>query len=322
MKASLKALATQWAAILAAGLALVLGCEGRGRAPAEGPVKVVASVFPLADVARQVGGAHVAVTTLLPPGETPHDFQPKPRQVEAVAQARLLLTVGLGMDIWAQRAADASGNRDLTVLEFREAVKAEPIKVEAHGGEDQHAHTAGDPHLWLDPVLMKAYVGVLAETLARIDPGHAEDYRSRGEAYGAELEKVHAAYQQTLSTARRRAFVSFHSAFTYTAARYGLSQEAVFEAGRGGIGAKHLEEVVHFIKQHQIEVLFAEPQFPVDRMNAIARQTGATVKTLDPLGNPDVPGHDSYQALMRTNLAVLAEALECSDVWRATQPAP
>ena len=323
----------------AAVVALVGGCGGRSEAPAEGPLTIVASIFPLADVARQIGGEDVTVTTLLPPGETPHGFQPKPRQVEAVAQARLLLTVGLGMDLWADRAAEASGNKGITILELGAALKAEPIKVEPHGAEEEshpagehldaheqgpheHAHEAGDPHMWLDPVLMQAYVQALAETLIRIDPAHAAGYRVRHEAYRAQLEDLHAAYRRTLATARRKAFVSFHSAFTYTAARYGLSQEAVFEVGRGGVGPKHLEQVVQFMRDHGIRVLFAEPQFPADRLQALVEATGATVRTLDPLGNPHLPGHDSYLGLMRTNLAVLAEALEASDVTLTTQPAP
>jgi len=323
---------------LAAAALLVVGCNGSGESPSTGGrVTVVASIFPLADAARQVGGEHVAVFTLLPPGQTPHGFQPRPRQVERVAQARLLLTIGLGMDVWAESAAKAAGRSELAILELSTAVNAAPIKVEPHGhkerdrkhGEDAghegtehedehheaqpHHRTAGDPHLWLDPVLMKAYVRALADELARIDPAHAADYRTRRDAYSTELDRLDADYRRTLGSARIKAFVSFHSAFTYTAERYGLKQAAVFHAERGGIGPKDLEAVIDFVKTNGIKVLFAEPQFPLDRLTPLVEQTGATVKTLDPLGNPNVPGRDSYVALMRSNLAVLAEALESAD---------
>lgn len=316
------------AAALVAAVLLIGGCDGGDDTPpAGGRVKVVASIFPLADVARAVGGDHVEVSTLLPPGQTAHGFEPSPRQVERVAEARLVLTVGLGMDLWAENAARRVAQPDLTILEFHAAVSDAMDDGDAHKQEHEHEpeaeaegeagehhhHEAGDPHLWLDPVRMKVYVQALAEELAVMDSANAADYRTRGDAYRAELDRLDADYRRVLGTAKIKAFISYHSAFTYTAARYGLTQEAVFHADRGGIGPKHLEKVIDFVSEHRIKVIFAEPQFPVDRLKPLVDQTGVTVRTLDPLGDPNVPGRDSYLALMRTNLATLAEALECAE---------
>lgn len=304
------------------------GCGG-GPGPADdGRIRVVASILPLADAARQIGGDHVAVTTLLPPGQTPHGYTARPRQVEALAEAHLLLTVGLGLDPWAVQAARAVESRDLVVLEFAASVSATPIKVEPHeDGEDDedhdhaHAHALGDPHLWLNPVLMKEYGAVLAGRLTEVDPARADDYRANLAAWIAQLDDLDRDYRRRLATARHRAFVSYHSAFTYLAARYGLKQEAAFEVGRGGLGAEHLERVIRFVREHDIKVIFAEPQFPLDRLRALTEATGAVARTLDPLGDATVPERASYVALMRTNLAALCEALEC-DHAASSQPSP
>jgi zinc transport system substrate-binding protein len=325
----------RWRGVFAAAgggllLSLLAGCSGGSPAPAGGKVKVVASIFPLADVAREIGGEHVEVVMLLPAGETPHGFQPKPRDSEALARARLLLTVGLGLDLWADRAAAASGNRALTTLVFAEAVRVEPIKVapaevheehEAHAEHEEHAHPFGDPHLWLDPTLMKEYTAALAGALSTIQPEHAADFQTRQEAYGAALDRLDEEYRSTLATARIKSFVSFHSAFTYVARRYGLLQQAVLEPERSDVSAGHLERVVEFVRSRGVKVLFAEPQYPRDRLAALAQQTGTTVMTLDPEGNPHVPGHDSYLSLMRTNLDTLAKALECSHAPSSTRAA-
>ena len=313
------------------------GCSRTPTPSREGPFQVAASIFPLADAARVVGGENVTVTTLLPAGRSPHGYQLKPRQVEAVASARLLLVVGLGMDEWAEQAARVGGGR-LEVLRMADVVGAEPLAPApeappAAGGtaprghppgaaEHKHHHTGPDPHFWLDPVLMRRFVKALGGKLARLDPENAARYRRRQKAYEEQLERLHEDYSRTLAAARRREFVSFHSAFTYTAARYGLEQMAVLEAGRGEISARHLEEVIEFIRRKRVKVVFAEPQFPADKLLVIRRETGAAVGVLDPLGNPEEPGRDSYLALMRTNLAVLAEALECEDVSPASRPAP
>ena len=102
------------------------GCSRTPAPSREGPFQVAASIFPLADAAREVGGENVTVTTLLPAGRSPHGYQLKPRQVEAVASARLLLVVGLGMDEWAEQAARVSGGR-LEVLRMADVVGTEPL---------------------------------------------------------------------------------------------------------------------------------------------------------------------------------------------------
>ncbi|MFW6158816.1 MAG: metal ABC transporter substrate-binding protein, partial [Planctomycetota bacterium] len=102
------------------------GCSDTGSSPDSArSLPVVASIFPLADVARQVGGSDAEVTTLLPPGSTPHGFEPKKEQAETLAASRLLVVVGLGMDSWAEAAAHAA-NADIRVLRFAEVVGAEP----------------------------------------------------------------------------------------------------------------------------------------------------------------------------------------------------
>jgi zinc transport system substrate-binding protein len=103
--------------------------------------------------------------------------------------------------------------------------------------------------------------------------------------------------------------VSFHSAFTYLAARYGLIQAAVFGAHVEGLGPQPLEHVINFVKEHKIKVVFAEPQFPADRLSWLAEQTGVSVGKLDPLGNPSVTGYASYLEMMRSNLKELVKAL-------------
>lgn len=283
--------------------------------PREGQIRVVASVFPLADVAATIGSQHVEVTTLLPPGQTPHGYEPHPRQAEAIAQADLLLVVGLGMDAWAQHSARASGNEELRILVMAEvegiqAIQVEtPAEPEAHHHHAEAGHHLGDPHLWLDPKLMGLFADALGATLSEMDPARAADYRRNAQAFLKELDELDREYRQVLANVKRKEFVSFHSAFTYLAARYGLKQVAVFEANVEEFGPRQLERVVQFIKQHKIKVVFAEPQFPPDKLRALAQQTGAVVRQLDPLGHPGIDQRDSYLAMMRYNLARLGEAL-------------
>jgi zinc transport system substrate-binding protein len=288
--------------------------------PAGAPsVRAVASIFPLADVVAQIGGDRVEVTTLLPPGQSPHGYESNPRQAEAVAKADLLVTVGLGLDPWAEQSADASGNRKLRRIVLGEMKEIQPLlqqtaeeEQDHHHPGDEHEHEHGhygDPHLWLDPQVMVDFANAVAEMLIELDPQHMDDYHLRRVAYQKELHVLDAEYREALKDVPRREFVAFHSAFTYLAERYKLKQVAVFEADAASLGPRQLERVVNFVKANNVKVIFAEPQFPADKLAALAEQTGATVKQLDPLGSPDLQGRDSYLALMRYNLARLREAL-------------
>jgi len=284
--------------VVAAALAVLVSIAAPGcgsdepESRATDKLSVAASIFPLADVAKQIGGEHVEVATLLPPGATPHGFEPQPRQVEQLADCRLLLAVGLGVDPWAERAAEAGG-AGITVLRMGKAAGAD----------------AADPHLWLDPALMKTFAAAVADEMAKLDPPNAAHYRERGAAFADEVDKLDAEYREALGEVKGRAFVSFHPAFSHVAKRYGLTQAtlAASHASEGGPAA--LERVVEFVKEHRIKVVFAEPQFPAEKLRWLEEQTGASVSRLDPLGNPAVDGYGSYLDMMRSNLGALVTAL-------------
>jgi ABC-type Zn uptake system ZnuABC Zn-binding protein ZnuA len=264
--------------------------------PAGGPIRIVASIFPLGDVARQVGGEAVHVEVLLPPGVTPHGFEPKPPQAEMLSRADLLLRIGLGADPWARLSAEASGNERLRTLLFSETVGIDTLHVK-------------DPHLWLDPVLMGHFVAVLSESLCAIRPAAAPGIRARAELFQHELTGLDREYGERLRSAKTRAFVSFHSAFTYIAERYDLDQAAVFEAHMEEPGPHVLEHVVTFIRDHGIHVLLAQPQIPLASAQWLREQTGVSIEVLDPLGSPQQEGYTGYLEMMRSNLETLTRAL-------------
>ncbi len=291
------------------------GCDG-GRVPeTDGDrLHLAASVFPLADVVRQIGGEQVRVVTLLPPGATPHGFEPPARTVEELASCRLLVMVGRGMDLWAPQAARAA-RPEMRLLQMASTAAAaeQPHHHHAHGEPCTHAHghhhEAGDPHVWLDPVLMKAFVPKLTAEMARLAPKHQEVFERRAAAFIKELDALDGAYREAVAGWKIKAFVVFHPAFTYLAERYGLTQETLAASHAEEGGPEALERVVAFVKEHRLRVIFAEPQFPADKLRWLEEQSGVRVGRLDPLGSPDVAGYDSYPAMMRSNLKALADAM-------------
>lgn len=292
------------------------GCQSRPENTEKSDkIHVVASIFPIADVTRHIAGEEADVTCLLQAGSSPHDFQPSPSQVEIIAQADLVILIGEGIDLWAlPQGGDVPARHTLLKLAASLNPHEEAEEHDEHEEEDAdhhgHHHGEGDPHLWLDPVLMQQFTQVIADTLSEIDPSNRDAYQQRAQAYIAQLKQLDEQYRQTLERIPNKNFVTFHPAFTYIAERYGLNQRSLLTADAEGFGPERLESLAKFIRDNRIKAIFAEPQFPADRLEALARETGASVGRLDPLGSPHVEGYNSYLDMMRSNLDALAKGLK------------
>lgn len=314
-------------------LGLILGGPERIARAADPPLRMVASIFPLADVGQQVGGEVAQVETLLPAGETPHGYWPKPPQVEMLARADLLLLVGIGVDSWASQSAEVAGNQHLHVLVFSEVVEigsfseagslqqlgegtgvGHPHRAHEHADagdpDDAQRHRACiDPHLWLDPVLMEKFVAALAETLCVLRPGMSAGIRERAADYRADLRALDLAWRERLSDIPGRIFVTLHSAFGYLAARYGLEEVALYTSHMQEPDPRALESVVRIVREEDIRVIFIQPQISPHTAQWFGEQTGAELEILDPLGHPARPGYEGYLQLMESNLRALERGL-------------
>lgn len=296
-------------------LLVVLGFGGGLGVAQEQRIAVTASIVPLADFCRQIGKDRVDVQVLVPPGASPHTFEPPPSVVARAASARLFLYIGEGLEPWAQRLAKSlkKGSVALEAAQglplIRDTQSEEPPKPR-HGKEKHsHSHGGANPHIWLDPLLAKEICSKIAEALIRVDPSQKEYYERNLGSYGGKLEALHQEIQERISTFRIRKYVCFHPAYEYFSRRYGLEQAGVIELSPGREPSpKHLKNLVTAIKEHGIQVVFGEPQLNPRVAEVIAQEAGVKVAILDPLGGRPPYGSD-YLALMRHNLQVMAESM-------------
>ncbi len=260
-------------------------------------VKVVASIFPLADLVRNVGGGHVEVQTLLPPGASPHVYEPTPSVMMRVAKAQLFVEIGAGLEFWADRLVSVAGPH----LKILVLSKGMPL---IGGGEE-----GANPHVWLDPVLAMEMVRKIEAALSGIDPAHAADYRKNADVYIKNLKGMDAQIRREVSAFRIKSYVSFHAAWDYFGRRYGLKSAGSIEEAPGREPTpRQIERIVKGIKEKGIRAVFAEPQFNPRSARIIAQEAGAKLLMLDPVGG--TPGRDSYIKLMEYNLGVMSEAMK------------
>jgi zinc transport system substrate-binding protein len=299
--------------ILMACAVLMLLAGPAGASP--GKLRVAASLTPLGDFCRQIGGELVEVQVLIPPGASPHVFEPSPSEVTRVMQAQVVVYVGAGLEPWMDKILRARGTASLTVVEATQGI---PLiqGVEEHPGEKaheehaEHSHEGGNPHVWLDPVLAQKICRKIAAAFIQVDPAHRQAYEANLGRYLTALQELDQDIRQQVQTWRIHDFVSFHDAFGYFAQRYHLHLAGVIEAAPGREPSpRYLAELISTIRQRGIRVVFAEPQLNPRIAEVIAGEAGAKVLMLDPVGGRP-PYGSNYLQLMRYNLAEMAQAMK------------
>lgn len=272
-------------------------------------IGVVVSIYPLKDIVEQVGGERVRVDYMIPPGASPHTFEPKPSDIKRLNRANLLFLIGGGLEFWAEKVVSAL-NKKPRVIVLSKGLSLLKEK-HSHGAHDRYdKREFFDPHIWLDPIMVMTMVDRIRDVIADSDPSNRIYYAQRAERFKDEIMKLHLRIEETAKRFRTREFVTFHSAWNYFAKRYGLRIIGIIEESPGKEASPaHIAKIVKEIRETKVKVVFVEPQFNPKAAEVIAKETGAKVFILDPIGGPDIKGRASYIGLMNHNLSVLASAL-------------
>jgi len=275
-------------------------------------ISVIASIFPVADMVKQVGGMYVDVTTVIPPGASPHTYEPKPSLLKKISEARVFFMIGAGLELWAGKFVRLSKNQ-LHTVKLSEGISLIKLSKHHHVGDEDILDTESgfaNPHIWLDPNIAKLMVNKIVSVLCKIDNKHMEYYEKRGSAYLDKLDELHCLISSTVEKFKIRKYVCFHPAWDYFARQYGLESVGVIEAAPGRSPTpRSITKIVSLIIKHDIRAVFAEPQLNPKVAEVIANEANVKVLFLDPMGGSDVKGRNSYFDLMKYNLKVLQEAM-------------
>ena len=261
-------------------------------------LKIAATIFPLADIANEVGADSVSVTTIVPRGSDPHHFELTPHSARAIHEADLILMIGGDFDQWVVRGQD-SEDRSSIPIEFHKLFEDSLIPI----GQ------SFNPHFWLDPRHAKAMAEIIKMALCTLDLAGCDYYEDRLRMYGARLASLDRSTTTRLQRAGLTKFVGFHPAWSYFARRYGLTETGTIEVSHEQEpSAKHIADVVRQMKADNVLYVFVEEFSNPDLVEGIVSQTGAIAVVLDPLGAEGQPGRDSYLRLIDHNVSVIEEA--------------
>lgn len=271
-------------------------------AAAEKPV-VFVSIPPQAWLVRRLAGETVRVETLLAAGGNPHTFEPGARQVKALAEASLYLTMGLPFETPLVSRASRL-NAGLTMAGMDAGVtKRGAAHDHGHGEEPGHvcAAAGGDPHIWLSPRLFCVMASNTVAALVRAVPEQRTVFASNLVSTVAAIQGAGEAVRAAVSGASTKTWAVYHPSWSYFADDFGLSLLVIEEDGKAP-PARHLAEVIRQARAAGVRVVFTEPQYDSRPAQTVARQLGARLETLDPL-------QEDWEALMRGLAEAVARGL-------------
>jgi zinc transport system substrate-binding protein len=254
----------------------------------EEQIGVVVTLLPQADFVESVGGEHVKVTVMVPPGASPHTYEPTPSQLREVSAAKIYFKVGSGVDFenaWMDKILDV--NPDLVVVDCSERT----MKMEK------------DPHIWNSPINAKVMVENICDGLIEIEPEHETEFIANRDNYLHQLDEVDAYIHESLDSFKNnRAFLIFHPSFGYFAAEYNLTQIAIEHKGKAPT-PKVIQNCIDKARLYNLSYVYVAPQFTTKDAEVVAHEIGGQTVFIDPLPR-------DYCANMRGIAASLALEME------------
>jgi zinc transport system substrate-binding protein len=274
-------------------------------------VQVFASFYPIFEFVKKVGGDRVEVTSLIPVGTEPHDFDPTIQQVQSAEAADMVVFNGAGfeverlMNMNAKFTVDTSKRLNLTT------------GTDGHNednGDDNE--TSYDPHIWLDPLLAKQQVEQIRDGLIQIDPRNAEYYNENANSFIAELDSLDRTIRARLSDCEKNDFIAFHDAFSYFADRYGLSQHSIQGISpEAEILPQRLQQIIALAREMGIDTIYSEELVDPRLANVIAQEIpSGKVRVLSPIEGITKQEQNAgigYLDKMKENIENLRLGLKC-----------
>jgi len=292
--------ALAWTTVVTLWLGLGVGAMARE------PLRVVASIEPVAALVAGVMAGAGEPMLLVKGGGSPHTYALRPSEARALERADVVFWIGEALETFLQKPLHAlSGKARIVALHQGEGV----VLIAGDGHGDAH-RPIWDMHIWLDPVNAKAMVSAIAVALGDADPDRASVYAANAERLRARLDRLDATLKRDLAPVAGRGFVVFHDAYRYFLRRYRLGPVAAIAVNPARQpGAGTIRAVRERIVALGPTCVFIEPQFEPALIDAIVAGTPARTAVLDPLGSDLGPGADAYFTLMRTMAKSLVDCL-------------
>ena len=280
---------------------------------AKPPIKIHVSILPQKYFVEKIGKGHVNVDVLVKPGKNPATYSPTPDQIKKLMSCDAYFRIGMPFENGIlHKIKSISG---AVIVDTRKGIKLRKMKsLHSHEGsktgnisnddpdEKKYHGTIGrDPHIWMNPLMVKIQARTIFQTLSTIDPDNRHDYKNNYELFAENLDELDHHLKTTLKELKGENLFVFHPSFGYFTDAYGLKQIAIETMGKAPKG-KTLSSIIKLAKQQKARVIFVQPQFDRNTALKIATAIDGVVMPIDPLAY-------DYPANMKTIAKTITRAL-------------
>ncbi len=264
-------------------------------------LNIIASFYPIYEFVKHVGGDKVAISSLIPVGVEPHDFEPTIQQIQTAEGADIVFFNGLGFESsWLNK------------------INNDNLVDTSLGSNITETGNIIDPHIWLDPILVKNQIKNIEDALIKVDPANKEYYENNAFNFTRELDSLDALIRSTLQACDKNDFIAFHDAFGYFANRYGLKQHSIQGASpEGEVLPQRIQEIVELARNLGVNIIYSEelvdPRFAEVIAQEIPNGRVLTLSPIEGIDSEEQAAGIGYLDKMHGNLANLKLGLQCQE---------
>ena len=282
-------------------------------------IKVVTSFYPIYKIAKEIGGGNIIATSVIPFGSQPHDWEITPQKVSEIKEADMIIYNGIGFDAWLGDDDQFHNSFLVDVSKGLQLIKINQEELEKVRHDNHNGHESRyDPHIWLDPVLVKNISKTISNALIKFDPHNTNSYLQNTEHFIQQLDNLDFLIKTTLDNCKLSDFITFHESFSYFANRYGLTQHSIQSLpSEGEILPQQITKIISLAKSLGIDTIYSE-ELKDQRLSQILASEipNGKVLLLSPIEGSNYQEEQQnknggYIDKMHMNLENLKQGLKC-----------
>ncbi|HEM3702357.1 TPA: zinc ABC transporter substrate-binding protein [Streptococcus suis] len=291
-------------------ICLLAACQLRPKSEEKEGLTIVTSFYPIYSLVKEVSG-ELNDVRMIGSRQGIHSYEPSAADIKAIYDADVFIYHSRILESWANRLEPNLQGSSVKVLEASTTL---PL-IKVPGLEDMEVSqgideaSLYDPHTWLDPILVADEAREIAKLLGEQDPDHAQEYHENAEAFAKEAEQLYQTYKPIFEKVSSKTFVTQHTAFSYLAHRFGLTQLGIAGVSEEEPSPKRLAEIKEFVEDYQVRTIFVEKGVSDKMAQTLAKETGVELRVLDPL-EADPENAATYLDNLKVVLDTLAKELK------------
>jgi zinc transport system substrate-binding protein len=282
-------------------------------------IKVVASFYPFYEIAKEIGGNNTLVISVIPMAVEPHDWEITPQKIHDITEADMIIYNEIGFDSWLGKKEEFRNSflvdisKNLQLIKLGKQQESENVR---HDGKIYDQTSRYDPHVWLDPILVKNISKTISNALIKLDPDNTDSYLQNTENFNQQLDTLDSLIKKSLANCELKDFVTFHDSFHYFANRYGLTQHAVHGLSpEGEILPQQIIKTISLAKDLGIDTIYSEelkdPRLSQTLASEIPNGKVLLLSPIEGIESQEQKKDIDFIDKMEMNLKNLKQGLKC-----------